>query len=327
MESKVLTDGWVLLDNDRAFQEFSEFTDKEKRVYHFIDDHILPCRSLIRIYKKGENIVVGTLLEEWKFAKKSFYVHRRFLTAVTVTPKRVFTDSTVVHFLSKYFDLHDNHVLDKKNIRRLLTKGRDAYVPPKPKNVNYIPLTLIEHYTNDPGKMIERVKEMDISMSSLLKDMLRQAVALDKVIKAEWSDRKIRDIHNDWSEEISKIKARNCTTDPIFENIPELPEGVTFINTERECADEGFSMHHCVYSNYWDRIRYKDYIALHVEHPEGKFTVGLTTEPFYKEDEKWEKIYVFDQAFGVYNKNLTATQREYAKTLAKIVQDFYKHLI
>lgn len=326
MESKVLTDGWTLLESEQTFQTFLEMSDKERRIWYFIDGGGLPSRKYIRIYKKGDNIVVGLREEEWKFARKHFYIRRKFKTLATVTPKRIFRDVLLDSVLVEYFGLEWGISLDAKNVRNLLTKGKDAFVKPKSKYIDgIVPITLIEHYTSDPSKVCERIKGRDYDMLIMFRDMLRQAAALDKVIKAEWSDRKIRDIHNDWSEEISKIKARNCTTDPIFENIPELPEGVTFINTERECADEGFSMHHCVYSNYWDRIRYKDYIALHVEHPEGKFTVGLTTESFYKEGEKLEKIYVFDQAFGVYNKTLTATQKEYAKTLAKIVQDFYKH--
>lgn len=326
MNSKVLTDGWVLLGSDLTFQAFLEMSDEEKRMHYFIDGKGLPNRTLIRIYRKDENIVVGYREESWNFARKNFYIRRKFTTLATVTPKRVFRDPLLDSVLVQYFGLKWGTFLDAKNVRNLLTKGKEAFVEPKPKLINEIvPITLIEHYTSDPSIMIKRAITWDYSMCYLFRDMLDQAAGLNRLIKSEWSDRKIRDKHNDWSEEIAKIKARNCSYDPVYDKIPSLPKGVTFINSERQCADEGFSMHHCLYSNYWSRIKSKNYTALHVEHPEGKFTVGMCAEKIYRTDgECTDKVtYVFDQAFGVHNKTLTDEQMKYAKSLAQIVQDFY----
>lgn len=326
MNSKVLTDGWVLLGSDRTFQAFLEMSDEEKRIHYFIDCKSLPDRTLIRIYKKNDNIVVGLREESWHFARKKFYVRRKFQTLATVTPKRVFRESRLDSILVQHFGLAWGISLDAKNVRNLLTKGKEGFVKPKPKTIrDIVSIPLIEHYTSDPSAIITRVKTWDDSMCYLFRDMLMQAAGLNRIIKSEWSDRKIKDKHNDWSEEIGKIKARNCSYDPVYDKIPRLPKGVTFINSERQCADEGFSMHHCLYSNYWSRIKSKNYTALHVEHPEGKFTVGMCAERIYNLDgEDTDRItYVFDQAFGVHNKTLTDEQMKYAKSLAQIVQDFY----
>jgi hypothetical protein len=326
MNSKVLTDGWVLLGSDHTFQAFLDMSDEEKRLHYFIDDKSLPSRDLIRIYKKGDNIVVGLREECWHFARKKFFIKRKFQTLATVTPKRVFRESRLDAILVQHFGLEWCTYLDAKNVRNILTKGKEGFVKPKPKMINgVVPIALIKSYTSDPNAMITRVETWNDDMCFLFRDMLTQAAGLNRIIKSEWSDRKIKDKHNDWSEEIGKLKARNCSYDPVYDKVPTLPKGVTFINSERQCADEGFSMHHCLYSNYWSKIKSKKYIALHVEHPEGKFTVGMRDERVYNLDGEYTgKItYVFEQAFGVYNKTLTEDQMKYAKDLAEIVQNFY----
>jgi hypothetical protein len=313
---------WRVLGTSSNWEKFSALSDTEKREWHFIKGKSLPYQSLLRFYKKESNLVVGHSYWEWKFSNNRFYIKRKFTTVCTVTPKRVFKIPNAGHILAMFFKIRDKHgaaKLDARNIRRVLTKGPDAYVPPTPVTYNRILLADLKYFTTSAEVMLERLKRNGVDFEVLVHDMLYQAKALNIKIKSEWSDRKLRDKHSDWTEEISKIKAKDCSETPIWLNTPKLPEGVTFINSEKECAQEGFNMHHCLYSNYFYSIASKKYIALHVAG-QNPYTIGMRVEYDRNDDIIDIKL---DQAFGVHNRRLYANENEEAFHLVNLVRDYY----
>ena len=143
-----------------------------------------------------------------------------------------------------------------------------------------------------------------------LRDLLYQAKKLNRIVKTSWSPRRIHDEHMKWTEEIHQLKTRNCSTEPIWEKCIKLPEGVTLLNSEKEIANEGSNMHHCIYTNYCGALKNKRMIAFHVVNKDGDFTCS-----FRIKDNQIE----FDQAYKAWNKRLTDFEMELAQSLKHYV--------
>jgi hypothetical protein len=138
--------------------------------------------------------------------------------------------------------------------------------------------------------------------------LYNQAVALDKKIKLSWSDRKIHDLHMKWTEEIHKIKCRNCSAELIWQNIPPLPKEVELLNSEMRIAEEGHKMHHCIYTNYLNLLERKAKIAFHAND----FTV------MFDVDSNGCKL---NQAYKAWNKALSKEEMDFAKSLVAIADN------
>ncbi|MBQ5877888.1 MAG: PcfJ domain-containing protein, partial [Treponema sp.] len=82
------------------------------------------------------------------------------------------------------------------------------------------------------------------------------------------------------------------------------------LNSERAIADEGSSMHHCIYTNYCRALKDRRMIAFHVVNEDGDFTCSFH---ICKDD------IVFDQAHKAWNKTLTVSEMEFAKSLESYV--------
>ena len=291
-------------------------SDEERRIFTFVDDRLLPAKESIRIYMKDNNIVVGYHRVEYKFAKNRFFCTSSFDTLVTVSPRRVFCSqlSKTSSILSRYFSLPARAVLNRTDIRTLLTKGPSAIDCREMQfnGIYGISASDLKYFTTNADVMRQRCAH-DVQFADIVNDMIRQAKALNRVIKSEWSDRKISDTHNKWTAEIQAIKCRNCSSDPIWDTMDiAFPDNIRLINSERECADEGAKMHHCVYTNYWYAIKDKRYVAIHVNDADGDYTVGIRV----KHNQSCE----FDQAFKAWNQHVSPSQREYAQSLVKVVE-------
>lgn len=309
MKAKIFTEGWMPLDAFPRFAEFSELSESEKRLKIFIDHELLPCKDSVKVYRKGDNIVVGLDEACFAFACNRFYIRHKYTTICTVTPKRVFCTDKVYSVLRRYFNL-PFEIHTKKSIRHLLTKGPEGLAKEEDKCVHYILKSDVKTYTTDYKKVVENL-DLKVWDRDLLKDTIDQAKALDRKIKAEWSSRKLSDIHGRWTREIQDLKARNCSMEPVWLNFPSLPEGVKLINSERECADEGSTMHHCIYTNYWHYIKDKKYVALHITDIDGDYTIGCDCyRVLCTDDDKWAHKLVFNQAFKAWNKPITDRQKD-----------------
>jgi hypothetical protein len=95
-----------------------------------------------------------------------------------------------------------------------------------------------------------------------------------------------------------------------LEKTVELPKGVTLLNSEKAIANEGSSMHHCIYTNYCGRLKNKAMIAFHVANEDGDFTCSFRFRNNQIE---------FDQAYKAWNKRLTDSEMEFAKSLKHYV--------
>ena len=312
----IFTDGWLVSSESDHFASFSELSDEEKRIQHLIDDKYLPSRSMYRIYKKDNNIVVAVNTLSWMFKKNRFFIKSDFDTLATITPTRVFSTriDTAARIVCKHLgftpDIHVNKIL----FRQIVKRGKEAYDEYLTKHIDELfchrygySWDDIITYTDNPKLFLEKIKELE---SSELRDLLYQAKKLNRIIKMSWSARRIHDEHIKWTEEIHKLKTRNCSTESIWEKCVKLPKGVTLLNSEKEIANEGSSMHHCIYTNYCSHLKNKRMIAFHVANKDGDFTCS-----FRIRDNQVE----FDQAYKAWNQRLTDSEMEIAQSLKHYV--------
>ena len=315
----IFTDGWLVSSESKHFASFSELSSAEKRIQHLIDDICLPYRQMYRIYQKDKNIVVAIKELQWKFAKNRFFIKTTFDTLATITPTRVYSTKvdSAAYFVCKYLGFKPHIHINKILLRQIVKKGKEAYNDYLIKHEEEIKCLKngfsyedLKIFTDNPNLFMEKMFSLPEQECYELKDLLFQAKKLNRIIKMSWSQRRIHDEHMKWTEEIHQLKTRNCSTELIWENSVKLPEGVTLLNSEKEIANEGSSMHHCIYTNYCNDLKNKRMIAFHVVNKDGDFTCS-----FRIKDNQIE----FDQAYKAWNKRLTDDEMVFARFLKHCV--------
>ena len=311
----IFTDGWLVSSESEHFASFSELSDAEKRIQHLIDDICLPYRQMYRIYQKDKNIVVAIKELQWKFAKNRFFIKTTFDTLATITPTRVYSTKvdSAARFICKHLGFEPHIHINKILLRQIVKKGKSAYNDYLTKHEeeikcfnNGFSYEDLKIFTDNPNLFMEKMFSLPGQECYELKDLLFQAKKLNRIVKTSWSPRRIHDEHMKWTEEIHQLKTRNCSTEPIWEKSVKLPKGVILLNSEKEIANEGSSMHHCIYTNYCGHLKNKRMIAFHVINKNGDFTCSFC----FKNNQ-----IVFDQAYKAWNKRLTDSEMEFAQSL------------
>ena len=158
-----------------------------------------------------------------------------------------------------------------------------------------------------------RFENGDYSFRQTFRDMIEQAYALEKVINLMWSPKRMSEEHTKWSRELMKLTIGTKSEEPVWsESIVETfrQHGLELCNTEQRVFEEGYLMHHCVYTNYWNRIQRKDYIALSMELEDGPVTIGLARKSYRQEGIG----FYLDQVYHKYDRPLTSDE-------LKVVED------
>lgn len=149
-----------------------------------------------------------------------------------------------------------------------------------------------------------------IPRGSEFRDMIEQAYALEKTINLMWSPKRMSEEHTKWSRELMRLSIGTKSEEPIWsESVVETFRqcGLELCNTEQRVFEEGYLMQHCVYTNYWDRIKEKNYIALRIELEGGPVTIGLSRDYYTGQ-------FTFNQAYHKYDRYLDSDE-------STIVQD------
>lgn len=305
-----ITNEWKCIYGIEDFETFKGLSEKDKRIYYLMDDKCLPMKEEVKIYQKEKNIIVAVRTVEWKFARNRFFPLSKCSIVATVTPRRIFSDNITKagQYLAKYLGFTINIPINRTLFRQMLNKGYEAFQ-------EYIKEKTQESYLPGPITDIKIFVEGDVKefservmTNSELRDLYKQAVALDRRIKMSWSDRKIHDLHMKWTEEIHKIKNRNCSTEAIWENTIPLPEGVELLNSEMRIAEEGGKMHHCIFTNYSGSLTGHYKIAFHAKD----FTVMFDIHPDRCQ---------FNQAYKAWNKSLDEEETAYARSLVEYANE------
>lgn len=301
---------WKTIEKGMHFEEFSKMPENEKRIYHLIDDIQLPYKKEVALYDKGNNKVLAYRMTQWYFMRNRYFTKSKMTVVATITPTRIYADDInwAGNCLCKYLGINNWHIYSKRVLRDILKRGEAAmndYIEAQRERMNFpISAWEMEYYTEglNPFKFKERY------LANIeFRDLFKQAIQLDRKIKLSWSDRKVHDIHMKWTEEIHKIKCRNCSRNPIWKKVPKLPEGVELLNSEMRIAEEGQKMHHCIYAVYNSSLITRRCMAFHVND----FTVMFSIDR--------DRNISFNQAYKAWNKPLSKEEMEYAKSLSVYV--------
>lgn len=146
---------------------------------------------------------------------------------------------------------------------------------------------------------------------SLVADAVDLALQLNKKVNFNWSSNKFRDINVQWSRELMRKDIEKRNPKDIYKN-KELIKGAKLLSSERDVFEEGMTMHHCVYTNYWGLIESGKYIALHLNSTVNSLGITLGVQVIYDYNNKDNIIskLVFDQAFYAYDKILSTEDRQ-----------------
>lgn len=101
-----------------------------------------------------------------------------------------------------------------------------------------------------------------------LGDMMKQAQILDRKIDFKWSDKRMREEHQNWTKEIMDIEFQtieDVTAEHLLPFLEFNRPGFKLLTTKKEIYTEGKIMNHCVYTNYWSSVERKHYIVYHLE--------------------------------------------------------------
>jgi hypothetical protein len=308
---------WKKLFEMVEFDRFSNMSEVEKRIFHLIDECSLPHKIEACIYSKEKNTIIATRTVSWMFKNNRYFLKSEYKTICTITPKRVFCDN-IVHasdVLCSILGIERVYsITTKTDLRKVVKDGVEAYKEYVERRREELSLP---YSLRDLKVFVENIKTMEDAKkfseryhdNDELRDLYHQAVALDRKIKMSWSDRKIHDLHMKWTEEIHKIKCRNCPTTPIWQNVPQLPENVELLNSEMRIAEEGHKMHHCIFTNYLYYLKSRSSIAFHVKDFTVMFHINSRGE------------INFSQAYHAWNKPLSNEDMAYAKSLVTIANN------
>lgn len=320
----ILTKGWVTTYVDPTFEEFGEMSELDQRYYIFGDHKIAPSRHQYNVYYKDNgNLVIAERHLTWTFRGDKFFIK----SGGSIVQATVFPSGKIIGNVTRAAEIVANLLgghtksrsVTRAELKALLTEGLPGYEREYEKaeikrEIHRWGLyaSALPYITTDVDVIMELIHKPEYHE---LKDLLQQALILNRIVKHTWSARKVHDMHMRWTREIADLACRNVPDTLIWgpEYIPHLPKFITLINSEKDAVQEGSKMHHCLGTNYRGRIARKEYIAFHVTDSEGDYTVGITLGKKCK----------LEQARKVCNNSCSDAQLEIANTLVEFAQDMY----
>lgn len=127
-------------------------------------------------------------------------------------------------------------------------------------------------------KDIDYYLERGRSLTGIESDLIKQAHALGQVVDLRWSPKRINEVHDDWTALIMEREMDGMSEEPLARGWEiALPKGFEIINSKKRLFLEGAVMKHCVYTNYWNRVRNNSYMVVHVTATSKPVTVGINT--------------------------------------------------
>ena len=164
------------------------------------------------------------------------------------------------------------------------------------------PVNWLQHSTTDVNMSMEILSRGKEKLD-IFNDMVRQALMLSVTVNPKWSLKRMRQEHTRMTQTLMKDELEKKEQTPVYE-VPTFNNfDCKLLNTEREVFAEGCDMHHCIYTNYWQKIQNRSYIAFSFTSPE-RFTLGL---------KRTSDGFEYDQAYRRYDEPLDRESRDTVK--------------
>ena len=172
-------------------------------------------------------------------------------------------------------------------------------------HIRGIPIYDCYYFTKNINDTIERFFEAD--NYSLLYDTLTSAVKLNQIIDFKWSDKRFEEEHKKQIQILMERELSKKDDKPIYEHVINT-DTIKLLNTEKDIFLEGKNMHHCLYTNYYHRIKEKKYIAFHMTYPEDcTFSIRVCGTVNNIADKL-----IFDQIYLKYDRSVKPETRDVA---------------
>jgi len=152
-------------------------------------------------------------------------------------------------------------ISSKKEYLKLTYKGlvpKSNKIPYKLINtskLNYYELKPYIKVAENVENLFKNIKKLDLDFIS---DLRSQAFWLQKKINFNWSEKRMKQVHSEWSKIISEIKVKDMEEKRVsYSSMIEISFG-KIITSNKDLYIEGSEMDHCVFSNgYWTRVENK----------------------------------------------------------------------
>ena len=138
---------------------------------------------------------------------------------------------------------------------------------------NSYPINWLQHSTTDVNMAME-VLSRGKEKLDIFNDMIKQALMLSVKVNPKWSLKRMRQEHTQMTQTLMKDELEKKELTPVYEEPPFNNFDCRLLNTEKDVFAEGCEMHHCIYTNYWQKIQNRSYLAFSFTSPE-RFTLGL----------------------------------------------------
>jgi len=151
-------------------------------------------------------------------------------------------------------------------------------------------------------------------------DLIQQAIMLDRKIDFKWSVKRMEEEHKKWTEELMELESDSMSKEPLdwLEKFKKYNDNrYKLLDNQYDVFREGKVMKHCVYTNYWNAIKYNNFVVFHVN--DGSM-YGLTLGLFYDKSTGLQ----FNQLMGKYNQQPESDIRQEVKKWLNDVNDNLK---
>jgi hypothetical protein len=131
----------------------------------------------------------------------------------------------------------------------------------------------------DQNHFLEKVlNTQDTTTNYIIIDLVKQAHILGKTIDFTWSERRMKEEHQEWTKEIMEEEIKDMEDVTATSILPFLEfkyPGVKLLTTKKEIFTEGKEMSHCVYTNYWASVNAGNYLVYQIDFCGERATLGI----------------------------------------------------
>lgn len=134
-------------------------------------------------------------------------------------------------------------------------------------------------------------------------DLVKQAKALGEKVNMKWSAKRLDDTHQQFTKKLMEMELNMMEEEKVeYKSKLETPDGIELITTRKRLFEEGKTMNHCVYTNYWGQVKDRRYLVFNLtDSKDQKATAGISLR---------SDGYHLDQIQAKHNKSASIENKE-----------------
>lgn len=153
--------------------------------------------------------------------------------------------------------------------------------------------------TENHGEQFIAYMKQDKNLQ-ILGDTIEQAVLLGEKIDLRWSNKRLNEVHTDFTRRIMFYEAE--TVKNVDFTIPEVKyiaeeRNFEYISNNRRLYEEGMIQKHCVYTNYSNMCIDKRFLVFNIDG----YTLGVNVNNSVDNSSVFNKRFTFNQIYGKFN--------------------------